>query len=1245
MPINLANVNISLAQFQDISTGKYNAGEVKLTSETTIDKVNNRVHRTGANKTDFSHQEVLAIKQAFVKALSQGGVGAEEIARVRRELGLGTDQAVDTSLLDRSLKPLSRQQIREILDRNAETINVATGAETIRTSEELYADVSAAKKQSRAASREAANARLAGTRIVTENHRVVLFQALVAGDVDFQSREDREELLKMANAALDHVVEKSGGHPREGFPDKVAWRIDNAKNLSMDTGMDEAAWARKLEDAIVRLHHIGVPNSVCELREEFRAVPRDGRAAWIDAMLEGGEGDVHQKVRTLVVSLLQDAGVADYESLSLVNRLPDASATALLRTLAALPEGATADEARAQLAPLRDLAGELSMNRAYVPATSVKDFNKEIVGAFTSENHKLFGAFKTLAADLLAEARAVFGTDVVPENAKIGSFMNVIDISRAVNALGEGVRATPDALREQLRGIVFEKTAVRAMRMHIDARAAELGEAIQNTAVVSNAINSQMPELKGRLVGCAGADAVAAVLGEVQTRIDAEIRRISTVERYWREFAGMVRDELAAKTGIPAPTLAPPALSSARLDAIATNVKSQLTLRKIPANDEAGIREAYRAEAERFAAERAAILEKADALPLSSAAKVELKEWLLAQDKVDYLDLDASLAEAAKPDFTALVAALRTGAPKDQVYAAMKPLSDFLRSVVPALLHGKVDEIGAPEKTNVQAVLIIATLDRYPGVRQDLAAFYARPEVEADAIDRGQPDHPAAISNPLATFGLPSTAEAKAALAEKIAGGGPSPVMAQALVRAVRAEGLDLSPDEALSVFVKGTPIAATLAQILGDFAGEVTPETLEFLARGAVRSHKNGDIPAMTETLRGNLLRTLEQDRYFSLPEKYLDAAEGTLGELRRKYGAETVPQNAHVTDLVSTSGIVVRLKPVVNAARAAHRIVTPEAFRQAVLAAAEQAIQEKLIRREADAIASELGLAKAPSMIQRKFVVANAAFAAAIRKADGPADVAKAVQGARDELRSFIELDHELRELVATAKELLPGNLASALHLPKEETSNFAYRVEFGNRLQELQEAILDGTYPGSREEGFSAPMAFNQLIDEFVELYRRRFAAIDALEGVSDETKADLREILKQEARPDKPFVDPASARRIAAKLDGTALLAVLGDENATDDARINAIAEFADKMEEAIFEEYHDLIAQRGEGLGPDDFIPIVSNVRAFLMGTTPGLKDALTRLAGTPFADNATVVFMNGEHMAHPIRATVANTFF
>ena len=138
MAINLSNVNISLRQFQEISSGKYNAGEVKLTSETEIGKVNNHVTMKFLNTTDISHVEVLAIKNAFVKALKSGGVAGDELNRIREELGLAPMKAVDTSLHARSIKPLSRQQIREILDRNAATLNATHGAGTVRTSGELY---------------------------------------------------------------------------------------------------------------------------------------------------------------------------------------------------------------------------------------------------------------------------------------------------------------------------------------------------------------------------------------------------------------------------------------------------------------------------------------------------------------------------------------------------------------------------------------------------------------------------------------------------------------------------------------------------------------------------------------------------------------------------------------------------------------------------------------------------------------------------------------------------------------------------------------------------------------------------------------------------------------------------------------------------------------------------------------------------------------------------------------------------
>ena len=707
----------------------------------------------------------------------------------------------------------------------------------------------------------------------------------------------------------------------------------------------------------------------------------------------------------------------------------------------------------------------------------------------------------------------------------------------------------------------------------------------------------------------------------------------------------MARAALSAKTGIPASALVEPALSRTALQGLAGAVQDRISDRKVPAESEAEIEQAFRAEAERFAAERAAILEKADALPISAAGKAELKEWLLAQDKVKYLDLDALLPAARELAFAPLAAALRQHAPKEQVYAAMKPLVAAVRRAANDYLTGRVREIGAPEMTNVSSILLIAAFD-LNGIRGDLADFFARPEVAADEELRDDPDQAAYASRPFALNAAPPADEANAALAGKIGAGEPSPAYAQALARAVRAEGLDLSPDEALAVFTTDTALGGVLATILGEFHGEIAPETLEALARGAIRTHGGGgDIPQMVETLRGDLLDKVEKNRFYSLPERYLDAAQDAVAALRRKFGAAAVPENALFTNVADLSGLVLRLRPLVEAARTGRRIVTPAEFRQIAYEEGASVLMTKAVRAELSAIAAQLGRPAPSFAVARAFLQRNPLLARALREADDPDDIRSALAGAREALRAAEAQESQLAALVDGGSELMAEKLALGLRIAKEEARDFGYSTVLASRLRTLKSDIQDGTHPGCREPGFSAPAAFDAIIDDYARAYVARFAAIDALEGVSDETKADLKAIVRRENRPDKPFIDPARARRIAARVDGAALLAALGDPNATDEARIAAIRAYADAIEAAAAEEFRDLVAQRGEGLGTDDFLPLLANVRALVIGATPGLKAALERLAEDPFALRAPVAFMQGEHLDHPLRATVANTLF
>ena len=257
MSINLANVNISLQQFQAVSSGKYNAGEVKLSSETSLTKVNNHVgFYRSKNTVALSHEEILAIKQAFVKALSAGGVQRDELNRIRTQLGLAADASAeggDKQLHERAMKPLSRQQIREILDRNAATINDTLHRNAIRTSEQLQRNVSEQERASRAETRGEVNASLAQSRTVNANSDMALFERLAAGDLDGRTKDERERMLVFARHELDALRAKYGPNPPDN--DKVMFtaRFAGGQKVSIATGKSAKAAIAMMEDAIFHL--------------------------------------------------------------------------------------------------------------------------------------------------------------------------------------------------------------------------------------------------------------------------------------------------------------------------------------------------------------------------------------------------------------------------------------------------------------------------------------------------------------------------------------------------------------------------------------------------------------------------------------------------------------------------------------------------------------------------------------------------------------------------------------------------------------------------------------------------------------------------------------------------------------------------------------------------------------------------------------------------------------------------------
>ena len=114
-------LDITFAKFDAIASGDYNAGQIDFKgsgSNATLKKVNAHVHFTSLNTATIDAKHVVELKRAFVQAMeSKLGGDKEAIAAIRKSLGLPPDDTVPRALSARTIEPLTRQEVREIIDK------------------------------------------------------------------------------------------------------------------------------------------------------------------------------------------------------------------------------------------------------------------------------------------------------------------------------------------------------------------------------------------------------------------------------------------------------------------------------------------------------------------------------------------------------------------------------------------------------------------------------------------------------------------------------------------------------------------------------------------------------------------------------------------------------------------------------------------------------------------------------------------------------------------------------------------------------------------------------------------------------------------------------------------------------------------------------------------------------------------------------------------------------------------------
>lgn len=291
MGVDFGNLSISLDRFNEVASGKYNIGQLKLSGDgTSVYRTNNHKTWTIFNNTKISSAESLAIKTAFCRALANEGLSTDDINDIKEKLGLAGPE-VDL-LRPGGMKPLSAVEVREIIDEYAGKINENRAAKAdgvaLKTSAEIYSGVSGETLQSRAETRDSINESTLRKGIETDSGK--LFNAVMDITRSLEPGRGEKPTKDMINIAKEirsamrrtrDILPKAGSSITlkelpislvRGNDNKISIKLmlDDGNTISFSTNLDKY----ELHTAMGNIEAVGYADKADKSRDDGSSVKK-----------------------------------------------------------------------------------------------------------------------------------------------------------------------------------------------------------------------------------------------------------------------------------------------------------------------------------------------------------------------------------------------------------------------------------------------------------------------------------------------------------------------------------------------------------------------------------------------------------------------------------------------------------------------------------------------------------------------------------------------------------------------------------------------------------------------------------------------------------------------------------------------------------------------------------------------------------------------------------------------------------
>ena len=338
-------------------------------------------------------------------------------------------------------------------------------------------------------------------------------------------------------------------------------------------------------------------------------------------------------------------------------------------------------------------------------------------------------------------------------------------------------------------------------------------------------------------------------------------------------------------------------------------------------------------------------------------------------------------------------------------------------------------------------------------------------------------------------------------------------------------------------------------------------------------------------------------------LPAAFNEAENAVVAEMRERFGAEAIPENATANSLVAYKEHLAIITSLVEKANAEGRTVSAEEVKDAIREKCLRGAAEAVLNTVFKKVAAERNLPQPDFSQAAHYAKMNPGAIDEIAACKTPEAALAAARKHENDIAAKIQLHVDAKHARAELPARAAAMIAAATGLDVEHVASRLNTDKLMDKARAVVDHIDAGKIEGADKPGFDIKAAFQGVLDDFVKSRLAILKEVDSLEGLSDDLKRKWKNLVISTYKAEK--LNPAKIHNLLA-------CGHFSDKMLVDALSVNGTAPAAEKIcayMGSVNAHFVELFGQEEwEEMGNDERVPVLNMALLGVLDKNPAVAE-------------------------------------